>query len=97
MRICAFSPWPAPTIVFFTRLGAYSATVKPARAGTSMAMPRAWPSFRVAAALVLTKVCSTAASCGAELVDHLDQPVMDRHQPLAEVGPSLVASEPQAT
>ena len=26
MRICAFSPWPAPTMVFFTRLGAYSAT-----------------------------------------------------------------------
>ena len=29
MRICAFSPWPAPTTVFFTTLGAYSATVKP--------------------------------------------------------------------
>ena len=26
MRICAFSPWPVPTMVFFTRLGAYSAT-----------------------------------------------------------------------
>ena len=30
MRICAFSPWPAPTTVFFTTLGAYSATVSPA-------------------------------------------------------------------
>src|SRR5262245_5723224 len=26
MRICAFSLWPAPTMVFFTRFGAYSAT-----------------------------------------------------------------------
>ena len=28
------------------------------------AMPRAWPSFSVATASLLTKVCSTAASCG---------------------------------
>src|SRR4029079_18182357 len=48
MRICAFSQWPAPTMVFLTRLGAYSATESPAIAGTSMAMPRAWPSFSVA-------------------------------------------------
>src|SRR2546423_14235493 len=41
MRICAFSAWPVPTIVFFTRLGAYSATLTPAFAGTSSAMPRA--------------------------------------------------------
>ena len=37
MRICAFSPWPAPTTVFFTWLGAYSATGNPARAGLSVA------------------------------------------------------------
>src|SRR5438477_599018 len=30
MRICALSQWPAPTMVFFTRLGAYSATMIPA-------------------------------------------------------------------
>ena len=65
MRICTFSPWPAPTMVFFTRLGAYSATGSPASAGTSMAMPRAWPSLSVAAASLLTKVASTAASSGA--------------------------------
>jgi hypothetical protein len=41
MRICAFSLWPAPTMVFFTKLGAYSATGRPAIAGTSMAIPRA--------------------------------------------------------
>ena len=65
MRICTFSLWPAPTMVFLTRLGAYSATGRPAIAGTSMAMPRAWPSLSVAAASLLTKVASTAASSGA--------------------------------
>ena len=64
--------------------GAYSATASPALAGTSIAMPRAWPSFSVAAALVLTKVASTAASCGAVLLDHREQPVVDRNQPLAQ-------------
>ena len=28
-RICCFSAWPAPTIVFFTAFGAYSATAEP--------------------------------------------------------------------
>src|SRR5262245_23412243 len=64
IRICTFSPWPAPTTVFFMTFGAYSATVSPALAGTSMAMPRACPSFKVAAALAFTNVASTAASCG---------------------------------
>src|SRR5258708_34491715 len=65
MRICAFSPCPAPMMVFFTRLGAYSETGRPAIAGATMAMPRAWPSLRVADASLLTKVASTAASSGA--------------------------------
>ncbi len=56
MRICALSPWPAPTIVFLMRFGAYSAISTPALAGTIRAMPRAWPSLRVAAAFLLTKV-----------------------------------------
>ena len=29
-RICCFSAWPAPTIVFLTWFGAYSATASPA-------------------------------------------------------------------
>ena len=41
MAICAFSAWPAPTTVFFTRLAAYSVTSSPASAGTTRAMPRA--------------------------------------------------------
>ena len=47
-------------------------------------MPRAWPSFSVALASLLTKVASTAASSGRELLDHLGEPVVDRHQPLGE-------------
>ncbi len=82
--ICSFSQWPAPTMVFFTRLGAYSATAIPARAGISSATPRAWPSLSVALASLLTKVASTAASSGDELLDHLREPVVDRHQPLGE-------------
>src|SRR6516164_1396780 len=65
IRTCAFSPCPTPTMVFFTRLGAYSETGTPAIAGTSMATPRACPNFRVAEASLLTKVASTAASSGA--------------------------------
>src|SRR5690606_12272125 len=64
MWICFLSPWPTPITDFFTALGAYSATRRPARAGTSIAMPLACPSFSVAVASLLTKVDSTAASCG---------------------------------
>ncbi len=62
--IWPLSPWPAPTTVFFTAFGAYSAIGSPSSAGTSSAMPRAWPSFSVAEASRLTKVCSMAASSG---------------------------------
>ena len=61
---CALSAWPTPTTAFLTAFGAYSATASPACAGTSSAMPRAWPSFSVPAASLLTKVCSTAAASG---------------------------------
>ena len=97
-RICAFSQWPAPTMVFFTRFGAYSATGTPAFAGTSSAMPRAWPSFRVAVASLLTKVASTAASSGRELVDHCGQARRGSSTSRsASEALSLVATEPQAT
>src|SRR5262249_60631591 len=64
IRICAFSPWPAPTIVFFTRFRANSATGTPALARTKSATPTAWPSFRVAEASRLTKGASGAAPSG---------------------------------
>src|SRR4029078_12887893 len=63
--ICTLSPWPAPTTVFLTAFSAYLAIETPRSAGTSMAMPRAWPSFNVAEASRLTKVCWMAASTGA--------------------------------
>ena len=40
------------------------AMVVPARAGTTMAIPRAWPSLSVAFASLFTNVASTAASSG---------------------------------
>ena len=64
IAIWFLSAWPAPTTVFFTWFGAYSATEMPNIAGASMATPRAWPSFSVATPSLLTKVCSTAASIG---------------------------------
>ena len=42
-RICAFSAWPAPTMVFFTRFAAYSATLTPAMAGTSIGLDSLLP------------------------------------------------------
>src|SRR5205085_9307401 len=41
----ALSAEPVPTTAFFTTVAAYSATSRPARAGTIIAMARAWPSF----------------------------------------------------
>ena len=61
---CSFSALPVPTTAFFTTLAAYSATGRPARAGTSRAMARAWPSFSALWALLFMKVSSTAASTG---------------------------------
>ena len=72
--IWPLSPWPAPTTVFFTAFGAYSAIEHALSSdGTSMAMPRAWPSFNVAEASRLTKVCSMAASSGESRAKHLLQ------------------------
>ena len=58
----------------------------PARAGTSMAIPRAWPSLSVADPLALTKVVSTAASSGRNSSDTPCQSIVDRHQPLRQLG-----------
>ena len=44
-------------------------------AGASSTTPRAWPSFRVEAGFLLTKVSSTAASSGRIALDHRDEPV----------------------
>jgi hypothetical protein len=63
--ICRLSAWPAPTTAFLMALGAYSATGIPAAAGTSIATPRACPSFSVPAPSRLTKVISIAAASGA--------------------------------
>ena len=82
--IWTLSPWPAPTTVFFTAFGAYSAMVTPSRDGTSMAMPRAWPSFSVAEASRLTKVCSIAASTGESRASTSCKPVEQLAEPDAK-------------
>ena len=84
MRICAFSAWPAPTIVFFTRFGAYSATDTPAFAGTSSAMPRAWPELQGRDRVAIDEGRLHGRLVGAELLDDARKPVMDRDQPLGE-------------
>ena len=55
---------PVPTTAFLTTVAAYSATGRPARAGATRAMARAWPSLSALAALLFMKVSSTAASSG---------------------------------
>src|SRR5690606_15046262 len=45
--IWVLSAWPAPTTAFLIRLGEYSATLSPCRAGASMTAARAWPSLSV--------------------------------------------------
>src|ERR1700752_4993387 len=75
------SAWPAPTTVFLTWFGAYSETAMPNIAGASIATPRACPSFSVATPSLLTKVCSTRGSGGAEAPEQGGKPPRDRERP----------------
>ena len=98
MRICAFSPWPAPTTVFFTRLGAYSATVKPASRRHQHGDAARLAELEGRRRIGVDEGLFHRRLVRRELLDHRDQPVMDRHQPRAESGAcSLVSTEPQAT
>src|SRR6202035_1492660 len=91
------SAWPAPTTVFFTWFGAYSATEIPNIAGASMATPRAWPSFKVATPSLLTKVCSTAASSGLKSSSTAASPSWIAKGGVARRRPSGGSPEPQPT
>src|SRR5580692_10059843 len=97
IRIWLLSAWPAPTTVFFTWLGAYSATDIPTIAGASIATPRAWPSFSVATPSLLTKVCSTAASTGRKPPSTAASPSWIASRRLASGRPSAGSTEPQPT
>src|SRR5262245_35126673 len=96
-RICVLSPWPLPTTVFFTAVGAYSAIASPESAGTRRAIPRAWPSFSVAAASRLTKVCSMAASTGASSARTRDRPWNICRSLAPRLLVSSETTDPQAT
>ena len=80
-----FSAWPAPTMVFLTAFGAYSATERPAcgrhQRGRCPAPGRASASPRASR---LTKVCSTAASSGSWLRDDLGEALVEGEQPLRQ-------------
>ena len=91
--ICRFSAWPAPTTVFLTTLGGYSAMRRPRCAGASSAMPRAWPSFRVERASLLTNVSSIAASSGLKLDDHRDQALVELAQAVGELALTVRGDE----
>src|SRR5918993_1983143 len=95
--IWRFSAWPAPTTVFFTRFAAYSATGSPASAGTNSAMPRACPSLRVACASLLTKVSSTATSCGESSRSTAASPSWSCLRRSARLALSFESTVPQAT
>ena len=68
----------------------------PAFAGTSSAMPRACPSFRVATASRLTKVASTAASSGRNSSTMRASPSWIVTSRSASESLSLVSTEPHA-
>ena len=74
-RIWSLPAWPAPTTVFFTAFGAYSAIGSPSSAGTSMAMPRAWPSFSVAHAVAIDEGLLDGGFHGRQPRQHLLQAV----------------------
>ena len=89
------SACPAPTTVFLTWLGAYSATDMPNIAGASMATPRAWPSFSVATPSLFTNVCSTAASAGLKSPSTAASPSWIASRRLASGRSSGGSTEPQ--
>src|ERR1700677_343473 len=95
IKIWFLSAWPAPTTVFLTWFGAYSATGIPNIAGASIATPRAWPSFSVATPSLLTKVCSTAASTGRKPPSTAASPSWIASRRLASGRPSAGSTEPQ--
>src|SRR6185312_3983316 len=96
-RIWFLSAWPAPTTVFLTWFGAYSATGIPSIAGASIATPRACPSLSVATPSLLTKVCSTAASTGRKSSSTAASPLWIASRRCASGRLSGGSTEPQPT
>ena len=82
--IWPLSPWPAPTTVFFTAFGAYSAITNPDSAGTNSAMPRAWPSFKVAARVAIDESLLDRRLYRCKPRHHLGKPLEDLAQPGAQ-------------
>ena len=83
-RICSFSLWPAPTMVFFTRLGAYSATEMPGARRNQHGDAARLAELERRVGVLVDEGRLDRRLVGRELLDHLDEPVVDRDQPLGE-------------
>ncbi len=84
MRICALSPWPAPTIDFFTRFGAYSATLKPGLRRHQHGDATRLPELERRARIGVDESVLDRGLLRRKLLDHFSQPGMNGDEPLAE-------------
>ena len=86
MRICALSLWPAPTMVFFTRLGAYSATsmlgARRHQHGDAARLTELQRRGRV----LVDEGRFDRRLAGMKLLDDANQTIVDRQQPNGERG-----------
>ena len=82
--ICAFSAWPAPTMVFFTRFGAYSATLQACLGGHQHRDAPRLPELQRRDRVAVDECRLDGRFVGLEVLDDARKPVMDRHQPLGE-------------
>ena len=96
-RIWFLSAWPAPTTVFLTWFGAYSATGRPSIAGASIATPRACPSFRVATRVLVDEGLLDRGLGGRKSPQHLRRALDGSPADVASGRLSGGSTEPQAT
>ena len=92
MRICAFSQWPAPTMVFFTRLGAYSATAQPGNGRHQHRDAARLAELERGGGVLVDEGRLDGRFVGYMLGNHALQAVVDRQQPHGEIG-ALVAGK----
>ena len=85
MRICAFSAWPAPTMVFFTRLGAYSATGRPGARRDQHRDAARLAELERRVGVLVDEGRFDRGLVRRVLLDDAHEPVMDRDEPHRQV------------